>query len=75
MGIHLDPAVKPAECSCLVPRVIVQLWLYYLSYEQMRRKCNRRVAELAGGEATGVESARMWSDVMRDKDGNDETRA
>lgn len=41
----------------------------------MEGKCNRRAAELAGGEDKGVERGRMWSDVTRDQDGNDETIA
>lgn len=43
-------------CSCLVPRLVAQLWLYYFSYEQMEKKCNQRAAELAGG-VTGLQRA------------------
>lgn len=74
--MHLDPVLKPAVCSCLIPHVIAQLWLYYFSYEQMEGKYNRRAAELAGAEDKGVERVGgMWSDMTRDQDGNDETIA
>lgn len=63
-------------CSCPVPRLVEQLWLYYFSYEQMEKKCNRRAAELAGG-VTGQGGYRGGSDcgVMSDQDGKFKRRA